>query len=295
MRKRNTMTGFQKIMGRRPGKIGRVTKPISTYRKPLDPGALYHFWHPDREGVEAAPADVQQRLLEIGGTDFYGKPKLMCVKPPAGAPIRCRCWLVFYRKPEITYWLSPGWLLVLAWHDRREPIPRPLAIDDRLYANLYLQSVKGGREIYGRDFDNARKYYDHVVMVMERDKARYERERQQYQDDRSHDYWDATKIRNIGHGSKFALHHDGTVFPSRNEANWLLERGRFLPKEVVDRDNDETAIRGRKGTVTTQVDQNAVRRSQSDRILAELKVKQQIRNLLQERRREQVFVNRGNR
>lgn len=295
MPKRNTMTGFQQIMGRRPGKVGRVTKPISTYRKALDPGALYHFWHPDREGVEVASEDVCARLLEIGGVDDQGRPKLACVKPPTGAPIRCRCWLVFYRKPEITYWLSPGWLLVLAWHNRREPIPTPLAIDDRLYANLYLQSLKGGREIYGHDFDTARKYYDHIIMVMERDKARYERERQQYQDDRGHDYWDATKIKNIGHGSKFALHHDGTVFPSRNEQNWLLERGRYLPKDVVERDDDETAIRGRKGTVAVQVDREAVAQSQWQRQLAELNVKRQIRTLLQERRRAHVFVGRGSR
>lgn len=285
MSKRSTMQGFQRNFGRKPAKVHSFAQPVQQHQQALDPGALYHYWYPRREGVEACPPEFAAKLLEVGGMHPDGTPNLACVRPPAGAPIRCRCWLVFYHKPEVTHHLSPGWLLVTAWHNGAEPTPQPLPLDNRLLANLTLQSLKGGRDVFGRDFDNARQYFDRVVSQMRHDKEQYEKGRQAHQDDRAKDYWDATKIKNIGHGSKFALHHDGTVFPSRGEQNWLAERGRYLPADVLARDEAETAKLPRTGRTSARVDQDAAYNFQFQKQLQEQRVRQQIRELVLARRR----------
>ena len=39
----------------------------------------------------------------------------------------------------------------------------------------------------------------------------------------------------IGQGNKFALHHDGTIVPSRGEVNWTQERSRWqVPGHIHD-------------------------------------------------------------
>lgn len=243
-RGRTPRQSFRNAMGRDPGRVHSFNMPLSkesTSPKELDRAALFHYWHPDRQGVEKAPERFQQKLNSIAGFDEDGKPKAMIVRPPAGAPVRSHCWLVFKRAPEITHHLSPGWFLVLAWHNEDYPTPKPLNIeDDRLWANLYLQTVKAGREVMGRDFDSAAQYFDHAMSVLDRDEQRHQKEVNNYRDDRAKDYYDYTKIKNIGHGSKFPLHHDGTLAPGRSEANWLRERGHDLPADVVARDKDET-------------------------------------------------------
>lgn len=254
-RPRTARQAFRTAMGRDPGRVHGFRQPLTkqtTSPKPLDRAALFHYWHPDRDGVEHAPERIKARIDEIAGLDERGRSKAMVVRPPANAPVRARCWLVFKRNPEITHELSPGWFLVLAWHDGDEPIPKPLDVDDpRLLANLYLQSVKAGREVMGRDFDSAVQYFDHCMRVMDRDKEKQNKANDEYRDDRAHDYFDYTKIKNIGHGSKFALHHDGTIMPTRNEANWIRERGLDLPAAVIQRDRED--LRKAKGQAAVQV------------------------------------------
>lgn len=277
-------------MGRDPGKVRGFQQPLNTQTpKPLDRGALFHYWHPDRDGVEFAPATVAKELTEIAGVDERGRPKLVCVRPPKGAPVRCNCWLVFKRSPEVTHELSPGWFLVMAWHDGKEPDPAPLPLDPRLYANLYLQSVRGGRAIFGRDFDSAVKYFDHCMSILDREKERRDKSNTEYREDRAKDYWDYTKIKNIGHGSKFALHHDGTIMPTRQEANWLRERGVSLPADVVARDADEIKRASGRTSVHTESTRASGMR-QFNREFEELKVRQLIRDLAKARRRETVAV-----
>lgn len=242
---------FAQVTGRTPGRVHPFTQELASRPKPLDRAALYHYWHPDRDGVEQAPRDFAEKLAAIAGVDENGRPKALCVRPPAGAPVRCRCWLVFKREPAITHPLSPGWFLVLAWHDQQEPDPAPLPLDNRVLANLIVQSVKGGRDVYGRDFDNALQYYEHVMKVQDDDKARQEKSNNDYNKDRADDYYDYTKIKNIGHGSKFALHHDGTILPGRGEANWLRERGASVPGDVAARDKEEMFQSSRTTTVAS--------------------------------------------
>jgi hypothetical protein len=188
-------------------------------RKPaLDRGAMLHFWHPDRPGVEAAPDSVRLALTKI-------HPKLRCVRPPAGAPIHTgyHPWIVWFENPTITQALSPNWLLVFVWDnpDTHEPLP----LDNRLYANCYMRDP--------RMFKNGLDYFDGCVRTMtrEQDRAKATTNDETYQ--RQKGLRDYQKIKNIGMGNKFALHHDGTNIASRGETDWrtqtLYER---LPDEV---------------------------------------------------------------
>lgn len=273
---------FKKVMGRLPQRQGAF--PVTPQRPAaLDPGALFHYWHPEREGVEAAPPDFARRLAGVSG-------ELRCVRPPAGAPIRSRCWLVWYRKPEVRHAMSPGWLLVLAWH---APDGSPLPLDNRVLANLHLQSLQGGRDIFGRDFRSAAEYFSHIESVLAREQAAREKVHTDDLADRIKDYAQMRKIKNIGHGSKFALHHDGTLMPSRGEANWVRERqDDLLPADVMRQHREETRqVKGSRPNIA-QVDPAAMLRAESDRTLRDLQVKSLIRSLAKERRRETVSVSR---
>jgi hypothetical protein len=240
-------SAFRRALGRDPGRVNPFRMPVQhTMPQPLDPGALYHFWHPEREGVEWAPDVVQRRLLEIGGRDAEGAPILVCCRPPAGAPIRCRGWNVFFRKIEVTHHLSPGWMLILAWNDGDEPHPKPLPIDSRMYANLYLQSLKGGRASLGRDFENAAEYFEGVVQQIQHDQASEDKRQENYRHDRAKDLFQSHRISTAGRGNRFALHHDGTILPSRGERNWLIERARHqLPAHVLKAEREYREKRGR--------------------------------------------------
>lgn len=272
---------FKRAMGRLPQRQGQHIVTPQRPIKPLDPGALFHYWYPEREGVEPAPRDFAEKLAAVS-------PDVRCVRPPAGAPLRSRCWLVWYRKREVTHWLSPGWLLVCAWH---APDGSPLPLDNRLLANLYLQSLQGGREIFGRDFANAREYFAHITHTIERDQAARDKLHKDDLADRTKDFTDQRKIKNIGHGSKFALHHDGTLAPSRGEANWLRERqDDLLPAEIMKQHREETRqVKGSKPNVV-QIDAHAAAATEYARDMRELQTRALIRRLAAERRRESVFV-----
>lgn len=289
-RARTPRQAFRTAMGRDPGRVHGFREEIPKPLPSLDRAALFHYWHPDRPGVEPCPADFARHLADVVGVDTNGRAKVLIVRPPANAPVRSHCWLVFKRDETITHPLSPGWFLLTAWHDGNEPHPTPLPLDNRVLANLYLQSVKGGRDVMGRDFDTALQYFDHCMSVLDRDKRASEKEQQEYRDDRSADYWNYTKIKNIGHGSKFALHHDGTVAPGRSERNWLAQRPASVPGDVEARDRDET--RRAKGATVVQKNDHAAYAFQNSRDLDRLKVAQQIRDFAKLRRRQTVAVSR---
>lgn len=197
-------------------RVGDIRTPLRS-PTPLDPGALDHYWHPDREGVERCPADFQRELALV-------HHDLAIVRPPAGAPLpHPRKWLVWYRKTSITHRLCPGWLLLFIWPpEPYEPIP----LDNRVLANLYM--------VDARRFGNGAQYFDRIVAQMESEKEHQQAQEKAFRDDRIKDYWESTKIKNIGHGSKFALHHDGTVVPSQGERAWTAERAdRMLPESVA--------------------------------------------------------------
>lgn len=222
--------GFERAMGRSPRRSPSFGIPVRP-NLAASPAILYQYWHPDREGVEAPPAAFAAQLLAIN-------PDLRACRPPARAPLPSRPWLVWYRRDRITHHLSPGWMLLFCWQERetdaegRTVTIRELPLDNRVFANLY--------RISARAFGDASGYFASVVQRITADKRRIEDQQREYRHDRSNDLFEARKIKNIGRGSKFALHHDGSVVPSRGEANWSAENEQaMLPGDVLRQRREE--------------------------------------------------------
>lgn len=198
-------------------KRGQYTAPVRPKEAELSREGLDHYWHPDREGAEPCPEDFALLLREVSSD-------IAITRPPARAPLtRARAWLIWYRKPSITHPLSPGWMLLFDW---RSPAGAPLPLDNRVLANLYMMSA--------RVFESGRKYFEHCVEEMNRTKASRERTYQDDRKERQRDYFQSTKISNLGKGNKFALHHDGTLLPTRGHmAHYLEQRKSVIPSEMV--------------------------------------------------------------
>ena len=165
-----------------------------------------HYWHPDRVGVQPAPEAVRREIAAI-------HPDLRVVKPPAGAPMDCKPWIVWYRNPDVKHPLCPGWSLVFVWEFADTKTPKPL--DNRLYANIYA--------VDGRRFGSALKYFNGCVDEISRDRQKAKAQSQALTQSMSNDVEQYRKIKNIGMGNKFALHHDGTLIPSKGEFAWRQE------------------------------------------------------------------------
>src|SRR5262245_8698120 len=127
------LRSFQQAMGRAPMRVPYARLQPAT-PTPLPPEALYHFWHPEREGVEPCPDWFVDRLASV-------HRDLRVVRPPANAPLASHAWLVWFKQPRITHWLSPGWQLLFVWQQREEIDGQtrltPLPLDERVLANLY--------------------------------------------------------------------------------------------------------------------------------------------------------------
>lgn len=221
-RRVNPVREFQQRAGRTPGRVSPTTIPIDTSITEYDEAGLDYYWHPDREGVETAPQWFQDELAAIS-TD------VKVVRPPERAPLYFpRAWLVWYRKPDMKFPLSPGWLMLVDWRNQHG---QPMQLDARVFSYLY--------SISARKFGNGEKYWRHCVEEMKREKAAKEKTYTNERRDRQNDYRNFTKIKNVGTGSKFARHGDGTVFPGKNAlAMHLSERKRQIPSEVA---KDEAA------------------------------------------------------
>lgn len=209
------LAAFERAFGRRPERSQPFGVPLRP-KLALSQAALDHYWHPDRDGVEQAPKAFTEQLLRVHAD-------LACVRPPGNAPLpHPRAWILWYRKPTVTYPLCPGWSLLFIWRHEGEPLP----LDERVFANLYM--------ISSMHFGGASGYFESIVTKMQDEKAGRDKADQQYRDDRTKDYFQSTKIKNIGKGNKFALHHDGTILPGRGERNWLKEReAHMLPASVA--------------------------------------------------------------
>lgn len=175
--------------------------PIRGKRR-LDPEVLPHWWHPDRLTVQLAPQRFRDQLHAI-------HPGLEATKYPLDGT-----WILWSRNPEVTHRLCPGWTLLFLWQDERAT---PLPLDDRVFYNLYRRDP--------RRYRNAVQYFDTAQAQLKDAKDKRDAAFDADRDDRVHDFQQYTKIKNIGSGSKSALHHDGTVLPSRGELLWLQQRG----------------------------------------------------------------------
>ena len=66
-------------------------------------------------------------------------------------------------------------------------------------------------------------YFERIVAEMERDKAIAVKDSKADASARRRELFRSRQITNIGRGNKFALHHDGTIVPSRGELDWQRE------------------------------------------------------------------------
>jgi len=269
---RTARAGFRHAMGRDPGKVNPFQMPVSSRTPvPLPPAALFHYWHPEREGVEHCPKEFDRPLKLV-------HPGLYITRPPSGTPkgdkhAADQRWIVWQRNPSTRHPLCPGWSLLFLWPPRDyEPIP----LDNRIFANLAIINplrYKGGID-----------YFNRVIAAgMEKDAERNEAAQHQYRHDRRKDYIEATKIKNIGKGNKFALFHDGGTIPSRGEENWLHELGAFLPADVIKADL-ESRRRPSGARAPVGVDQHKVAQYQFDKQVAEMRTQEHLKVLIEERR-----------
>lgn len=237
---------FQRAMGRAPQRVPFAKMIVPPSPKPLPAEALAHFWYPEREGVEQAPERIRKQLAKI-------HPDLAMVRPPANAPTPSHAWICWFRKAEVTYWLSPGWFLFFIWQERNETYDmdgdgvktafKPLSLDDpRLIANIYRFSVFG-------EFKSAEAHFKNIQSQLIAEKQAQQQADKKRRDDIGHDFFNYRKIKNIGHGSKFATHHDGTIVPSRGQDNRTADRGsRDDPSWVTEQaKRDKERRRDRRG------------------------------------------------
>lgn len=115
----------------------------------------------------------------------------------------------------------------MAWQVHGQPLP----LDDRIFAAIY--------HFDARNVGSAVQYFDRVMKERDREKDAAQKAYRSTLQAEAREFRDSTKIRSIGPGNKFALHHDGTIMPSRGEVNWSLERAKHLPKRV--REDQERA------------------------------------------------------
>ncbi len=216
--RRTSKQTFRRLTGRNPGQVGAITVTPQKL-SPLDIGGVPHYWHPERPGVEHAPAAFAKQLAAV-------HRDLCIVKPPTGAPLppQFHCWTLWVRQPRITQRLCPGWQLLLPW----SYYGRPLPLDERLFAAI----AHFDRRHLG---ENAVQYFDRIIRERDRGRERAADSNRKDTVAEAREFFDFTKIKNIGRGNKFALHHDGSVLPSRGERNWTRENERrLLPKKVRD-------------------------------------------------------------
>ena len=188
--------------------------PIERATTPLPPEAMPQFWHPQRFGVTFAPDAIRRELLALRANAPNPEASLDCTWMPLDER-----WLIWQRDPTVTHHLCAGWSMKIVWEDPETHAYRPL--DARLYADLYA------REIWR--FDSCgRGYFDRVCEDILRERAIRKKDTTNETQAMQRELIRSRRITNIGQGNKFALHHDGTIIPSRGERNWTheLERSR---------------------------------------------------------------------
>lgn len=157
--------------------------------KPLPPEQSIKFWHPQRFGVQLAPAEFMHKLHAI-------HPDLSCT----WNPIIGR-WLVWYKRPRITHPMCKGWLLLFIVEDEQT---RFIPLDERVLAACWQCSAN-----FDGNWGGSLPYVDRIMKEKERERRAAKKQTDDYRERRGSDHWDYTLIKNIGHGSKFANHHAG--------------------------------------------------------------------------------------
>lgn len=169
---------------------------------PLALAETPHYWYPQRFGVEFAPRDFRARLKREFGPDI----EVTWWKTG-------QRWLIWQRDPSIQYHGCPGWSMKMVWKGWND---RFLPLDERVFANLFARQL-------WRYPGAGKGYFARIESELEREQATRVKDSKADVNAKARELADDRKIKNIGHGNKFALHHDGTMVPSRGELNWHQE------------------------------------------------------------------------
>lgn len=205
----------RQVFGRPIGSVGAPIVVTPRREDALTRAALPHYWYPERSGVEPCPKDFAARLAAV-------HPDLRLVRPPARAPVAIRCWFLWTKKESVRHELCPGWWLLMAWQVNGKPLP----LDERLFAAIW--------HFDARNYKNAVEYFDRLIAERDRGRALEQKRYRTELQAQAKEFYDSLKISSAGRGNKFALHHDGTVVPSRGEIAWTKERSRLsLPSSVL--------------------------------------------------------------
>ena len=173
------------MIGRGRSPLGRlsIAKPVK-----LGPEHNVWFWNPNRVGVKSCPEWFESKIAEVDSSIAV-----------TWNPIIER-WLVWAKAPRLQHPICQGWkLLFIHWDEDHSYLP----LDERLLARLYASSVD--------TFGSAKRYFDHVASIIERDREKAEKQFTQDSIDRMMPFYNHAQISvsmaGKSSGSKFARYH----------------------------------------------------------------------------------------
>lgn len=153
--------------------------------KRLGPEHNIWFWNPNNPVVRKAPAWFLERLQAEMGDEL----------DVTWNPIEER-WQVWSRAPRINTPVCQGWRLLFVHNG---PSGGYLPLDERLYARLWSCSAD--------QHGDGRKYFARIESEWLRDQERKDERARQDAIDQAMPYFEHSKIKNIGKGSKFSTYH----------------------------------------------------------------------------------------
>lgn len=192
--------------------------PLNQSKKRMDVERLPWAWHPDRSSPVKAPADFVEQLHAIdAGLEV------------TWSPVHER-WLIWQRSPSSKNTVCPGWKLIFLWEHARTHAYLPLS--DLVFHNLYMRDRN--------QYSSGAEYFAKIQQRIEA--ARLSRDRE-FTDERQTRQLEMTashKISSAGNGSRSALFDQGTMIPSRGEANWKRETRKWrMPGELIQAEKDQ--------------------------------------------------------
>lgn len=146
----------------------------------IGPETFHWYWNPNHPAIRFGPDDFRKQIKEIDSAYEI-----------TWNPIKER-WLVFARAPKINHPICTGWKLVFVVELDGEYVP----LDNR--------TLDKARDRTVRTWGSWGKYFDHIEDNINAETQRFERAHSDEVRYGAGEYFDYTKIKNIGRGSKFA-------------------------------------------------------------------------------------------
>lgn len=153
--------------------------------KPLGVEHNPWWWNPNNVYVSFGPADFRKRLKDEMGAEL----------DITWNPINSR-WQIWMRSDRLQHPVCRGWKLLFIHNG---PDGEYIPLDERVFARLFSCSVQ--------QHGSAKKYFDQIANVMERDRERADAKHKQDTIDLAMPSFEYSQIKNIGKGNKFSTYH----------------------------------------------------------------------------------------